>query len=226
MFIMSASSPLFEMQESHVDLRVISAVPSFIRAHWRLAIFLPTVMICVPLFLVIAWLVGPRLVSEHSILFLNDVHFDPIYEAHSTATSLCHSPVTVPSFHFGRYGCDTPIDLLESFLQNAPRLVPSASAVVLGGDLMGGLYNPRPEYVMSVITTVTERVAAAFPGVPILPALGNAEFSPNYGMWSNDSLFYGNVLRVWAASSLGPNARRSPKLAITSGTSATRNWSF
>jgi hypothetical protein len=73
---------------------------------------------------------------------------------------------------------------------------------------MGGLYNPGPEYVMSVIATVTERVAAAFPRVPILPALGNSEFSPNYGVWSNDSLFYANALGVWGRF-LAPAERKT-----------------
>jgi sphingomyelin phosphodiesterase acid-like 3 len=137
---------------------------------------------------------------ETTFLYLNDIHFDPRYNDRSNATTWCHETVErLPTtFRFSRYGCDTPMPLLESLLTHVHRLIRPPTAIVLGGDYSAGIYNPLPSYFHPIIELVFHKISAAFPKTPILPVLGNSEFSPNYGRWSNDTLNYQGLAHLWS----------------------------
>jgi hypothetical protein len=90
------------------------------------------------------------------------------------------------------------MDLLDSVLANLPRFVRAPTAIVLGGDYSAGIRDPPPSYFLPIINTVFRKISSAFPKTPILPALGNAEFSPNYGLWDNDTLNYVGLRDPWS----------------------------
>jgi hypothetical protein len=181
------------------DPRILRMSPSWPRPRLRWAMVLSTLLASVLVLSLASVPFRHWISSEQAVLFINDIHLDPHYNNRSNSTTWCHE--TIPSlsttFPFGRYGCDTTIDLFASFLENTPKIVGRPTAIVIGGDMSAGVYNPLPEYFLPIVQTVRSGLETAFPGVPILPALGNGEFSPNYGIWSNDSLNYAHIVEAW-----------------------------
>jgi sphingomyelin phosphodiesterase acid-like 3 len=200
---MKANSPFFEFPGERIDLLFNvddSPVPSI---RWRLIAAISGLLISVVAFHLAVNVFTGTIVrfttNQRSILFISDIHLDPLFNDRSNASVSCH--VTDPSlpttFRFGKYGCDTPEPLLDSLVENLPRLVHRPTVIVLGGDYAAGVRNAPPEFYIPLFQTIRAKISRAFPNTPILPVLGNSEFSPNYGDWSNDSLNYLNAARAW-----------------------------
>lgn len=79
----------------------------------------------------------------------------------------------------GNYLCDSPMSLFESMLSAMKAINPNPSFIIYTGDSVPHWLDYTSvefytvEMVKSGITTVLNLTAAAFPGVPIYPALGN-----------------------------------------------------
>jgi Icc-related predicted phosphoesterase len=136
--------------------------------------------------------------DEQSILLVSDLHLDTLYHDRSNASTWCHKlDASLPSNFFnGRYGCDSPEFLIDSLFRALPSLVHRPTAILLGGDYTGA--HAISEWYMDVFARIRRYVASAFPDVPVLPAMGNNEFAPNYGLWSNDTANYAFVAKSWA----------------------------
>jgi sphingomyelin phosphodiesterase acid-like 3 len=139
--------------------------------------------------------------SEQAILWLSDVHLDARYIARSNTSTSCHAvdPNVPAAFTFGRYGCDTPPALFDSLIENLPKLIATPTLIVLGGDNIGGVIEYSMGDVVENFANILRKLQQIFPGVPILPVIGNNELSPNYGTWSNDSVNFAVLADAWAS---------------------------
>jgi sphingomyelin phosphodiesterase acid-like 3 len=138
-------------------------------------------------------------VSHETILFLPDIHLDPLYDAPADQMTRCHrSNISHQAAPFGRYGCDCSQQLLDSMLIALSQLVQAPDAIVLGGDYSAGVANPPPAFFLGVFHNISSQIRAAYLNVPILPMLGNREFTPNYGIWRNDTGNYKNAADAFA----------------------------
>jgi hypothetical protein len=193
-------SPFFDFPGDRVDLLLNSEDSSaaFPRAPvLMLGLLLCAVAGCLT-FSLLSSAVVRFATDEQTILLVSDLHLDTLYDARSNASTWCHVPdTTLPTdFLHGRYGCDSPEPLIDSLFRALPSLVHRPTAILLGGDYTGAY--AIQEWYLDVFTRIRQKVASAFPGVPVLPAMGNNEFAPNYGLWSNDTANYAFVAGAWA----------------------------
>jgi hypothetical protein len=109
----------------------------------------------------------------------------------------------------GNYLEDPPVKLLEGILENIKEYAGSVDAISIAGDfVVHGLCNSDPNHanwpkMKDVLTAVVEAVKKEFPGVPIIPTIGNNDLLNHYEAPRDDqkSLFYGDVYDIWFGNS-------------------------
>ena len=115
---------------------------------------------------------------------ISDLHLDYEYEAGGDITAFCHH--TNNSYDqsvgpAGNYSCDSPLLLVESALQAMARHEDSPDFIVWTGDSAPHWREPQPpgeKYITNVTKFVFSKLDQMFPGVPVVPALGNHDMSP------------------------------------------------
>lgn len=128
-----------------------------------------------------------------TFLSLSDIHFDPFYDP-SLVPKLVKADVREWRRLFesskvtavSTYRSDTNYPLLRSALAALRKTVPRPDFILISGDFLGHDFledfekeskDPSPEayrsFVHKTFAFVTSRLQATFPGVPIVPALGN-----------------------------------------------------
>ena len=126
--------------------------------------------------------------SAGTFWHLSDLHLDYQYVTGGNLSSWCHAPLQTPSSQHpaaagpdGDYNCDSPYSLVMSALQAMVRLQPRPDFIVWTGDSAPHWSSPHPpdqEYIFNVTKAVFSRLDQLFPGVPVVPALGNHDSSP------------------------------------------------
>lgn len=124
------------------------------------------------------------------VLVMNDVHLDLDYKERASPKTRCRSLRIEDSTRapFGRRGCDSPKELLDSTLQKMREVVPFPDVIIVPGDLVThalplkhGPYNESLyAEVMRTIEHHAKAVADAFPQTPIIFTQGNDDFPVNY----------------------------------------------
>jgi len=116
---------------------------------------------------------------------ISDLHLDYNYEAGGDTTNMCHrfdsdkSDMGVGPA--GNYSCDSPLLLVESALQAMQRHHPTPDFIVWTGDSAPHWRYPQPpdqNYITNVTNFVFSKLDAMFPGITVVPALGNHDASP------------------------------------------------
>jgi Icc-related predicted phosphoesterase len=105
---------------------------------------------------------------------------------------------------------DAPIKLVDAVLGDAKYYYDVAGdkidAVMIAGDfVVHGLSNSDPNFgnwpeMKRVIKAIIDSVIAKFPGVPIIPSIGNNDVLNHYQAPKNQSqkeLFYGDLFNIW-----------------------------
>jgi hypothetical protein len=136
--------------------------------------------------------------DELTVLFLNDIHYDPNYVATGNPENSCRKAVSKPnaSYAFGQYGCDAPQLVIGSLLSYARSVAPSPDFVVIAGDFPAHDLDLKRPALLSLFQAVFAMVGAYFPGVPIYPTLGNNDFIPEWGAVSSDPDDFANFAKA------------------------------
>ena len=115
---------------------------------------------------------------------ISDLHLDYEYEAGGDRAAWCHhtdKPYDHSVGPAGNYSCDSPLLLVESSLQAMVRHEEAPDFIVWTGDSAPHWRDPQPpdeKYITNVTKFVFSKLDQMFPGVPVIPALGNHDMSP------------------------------------------------
>lgn len=146
--------------------------------------------------------------DDVTFFHISDVHFDPFYDAAVSCTHFCRStslnfattacgPKVLQRAEqaapFGRYGCDAPLALLTSTLEQMVAVDPNPAFVLLTGDMAahrlcgnatmtGPCTSPlaNATAAQAAIQAVVDLVRATFPCVPVVPMFGNNDVPAHY----------------------------------------------
>ena len=136
-----------------------------------------------------ALLLLPALAVGTTFWHFSDLHLDFLYSVGGNASNLCHafaggelkkekdgSSVGAA----GVYGCDSPPLLALSSLEAMAALQPNVSLILWTGDSAPHwrASPPDQDYIANVTSLVFTRLSELFPGVPVVPAVGNHDISP------------------------------------------------
>jgi hypothetical protein len=115
-----------------------------------------------------------------TFVVLSDLHFDPLYDpelvpqlqaadARQWQRIFESSKVT----RLSGYGEDTNYPLLRSALASLRCRTPEPDFVLISGDFLRHDFPQDKAFVRKTLEFLTLRLQATFPGIPVLPALGN-----------------------------------------------------
>ena len=117
---------------------------------------------------------------------ISDLHLDYFYSEGGDVLNWCHErtganqtsePGAGPA---GEYSCDSP-EVLVFALEAMQKFEPKPDFIVWTGDSAPHWRDPAPpqdKYIMNVTKKVFRQIDKLFPGVPVVPALGNHDASP------------------------------------------------
>ena len=94
---------------------------------------------------------------------ISDLHIDTYQH--------CSTPV-------GDYHCDSPLVLALSALHAMKNIQPYPDLILWTGDSAPHWSTPSMEYILNITSTVFTQLEQLFPGVPVIPVLGNHDTSP------------------------------------------------
>lgn len=125
-----------------------------------------------------------------TILHLTDFHYDPLYATGSPAqcgeSICCRNSSTAQAAataagHWGDYAaCDTPGWLVENVCAHIARQHPGIDYIYYTGDFIDHFeWLTSKQWVRDSVAFVTDTMRRAFPGVPIVPLLGNHDVHPS-----------------------------------------------
>lgn len=125
---------------------------------------------------------------KSSFLWLSDIHLEPDYGTSKAATKhnqACTLESAKESFPYGQFGCDAPTLLVEQTLDYAQAIANTTNIdfIIASGDFSrhGNEYLENPlQLTREILETVMDMIATRFPGVPVLVAVGNDDFTPDY----------------------------------------------
>ena len=118
---------------------------------------------------------------------ISDLHLDYFYSEGGDVLNWCHERTGVNQTSepgagpAGEYSCDSPEVLVFSALEAMQKFQPKPDFIVWTGDSAPHWRDPAPpqdKYIMNVTKRVFRLIDNLFPGVPVVPALGNHDASP------------------------------------------------
>ncbi|HET9212903.1 MAG TPA: metallophosphoesterase [Thermoanaerobaculia bacterium] len=147
-----------------------------------------------------------------TFVVLSDIHFDPFYDpglkaqleaadARQWQRIFESSKVT----QLSNYGADTNYPLLKSALSSLRCRTPEPDFVLISGDFLAHGFPQDETWVRKTLEFLTLRLQATFPGLPVLPALGNNDSAcGDYTMQPGGPLLT-DLAGIWRPL-LGPEA--------------------
>ena len=123
--------------------------------------------------------------NNFEFIFVNDLHYDPKYDPEGKPSSQCRSGTDKRSFSYGKYGCDSPRDLITSFLGYAQQ-ISQPNFIIFGGDVPAHGSDLSAKKIKEQWDDIMSMFNTAFPNVPVYPVIGNNDLSPDYGDVSTD----------------------------------------
>jgi len=112
----------------------------------------------------------------------------------------CNTRTNISSLRPGRYGafgCDSNLVLFRTAVAFMARTQPAPDFILWQGDNYGHVAPPDTEaLVLGSTALLADLLSDAFPGVPILPAVGNHDTYP----YNSDpgATFYAKICALWA----------------------------
>ena len=134
------------------------------------------------LFLLLGTFLSTTVAADPSsrFLWLSDLHHDPHYNDAASYGASCSE---TSAAHYGEYGCDSPLRLINSTLKFAVSVVPEPDFVLLTGDLArhgtDQLSAPRKE-LSAMLAEAARLIRVHFPNSEIVISLGNNDVTPDY----------------------------------------------
>lgn len=127
-------------------------------------------------------------VRTNEVLLLTDVHLDLDYDAGLSSLCKCESRYdedgtcffSAKSNHFGQFGCDSSLNLLQSTLA-AAAAVSDPAFVIYAGDFARHS-SPSGTSTFGAIRTVREQISTYFPSATIVANFGNSDMSKDYSL--------------------------------------------
>jgi len=138
-------------------------------------------------------LLGVSCVDGGSFWHISDLHLDYKYVSGGNASDNCHPASDNTSASdsdnvkdYGDYHCDSPLLLVESALSAMQTISRNSTPdfIVWTGDSSPHWYSegeqtpPDNSYIFNVTKLIFSRLDTMFPGVPVIPALGNHDSDP------------------------------------------------
>ena len=161
---------------------------------------------------------GTRSAASGSFLVLSDIHFDPfdapLFERLNQGKVEQWAEILAASANQGqKLGRDATIALVRSALDDAARRAPAPDFILCPGDFLAhewqetfdrlapGVRAREPDvfrqFTMKAVGLLVAELRQRFPGVPILPALGNEDsFCKDYGLEPGGE-FLRDFAQVW-----------------------------
>jgi len=154
---------------------------------------------------------GEGAAAPFRVLHASDVHLDPEYREMVNAACArppCCRGGSGAARHSGEPLCDTPSDVALSALKAAAK-IGQVHLVAWTGDTAPHVTDPagssRRAVLREALRTFAEGIQRSFPGVPVVPTLGHADFR---GSEAQPEAVFATAAETWA-SFLPPSALRS-----------------
>ena len=151
------------------------------------------------------------------VLHITDVHIDIDYEQGTNA--VCNQPLccrqtsngvhdSPQSYYWGtRYSCDIPFRTFEAALIAAKQVLPDPDFIFWTGDVPAhDIWDYSQQATRSLMTSVTDHFVKFFPGVKILPTLGNHEGVPINQYGTSENWLYDSIATEWRKFGLNPDS--------------------
>ncbi|HEY4591153.1 MAG TPA: metallophosphoesterase [Thermoanaerobaculia bacterium] len=147
-----------------------------------------------------------------TFVVLSDIHFDPLYDpelvsqlqaadARQWLRIFESSKVT----QLSNYGADTDYPLLKSALASLRGRTPEPDFVLISGDFLRHNFPQDKAFARKTLEFLTLRLQATFPGIPVLPALGNNDSDCGDYVQQPGGPFLAALAGLWRPL-LGPEA--------------------
>jgi sphingomyelin phosphodiesterase acid-like 3 len=147
-----------------------------------------------------------------TFVVLSDIHFDPLYDpelvpqlqaadARQWLRIFESSKVT----RLSNYGADTNYPLLKSALASLRCRTPEPDFVLISGDFLRHGFPQDQALARKTLELLTLRLQATFPGIPVLPALGNNDSACGDYVMQPGGPFLADLAATWRPL-LGPEA--------------------
>jgi hypothetical protein len=119
--------------------------------------------------------------ESYTVVLMSDLHYDPYYG--TGKAYVCSDQSSLRNKPYGQAGCDTPPSLLNSALEDATNLVPSA--LFMGGDWLRHQMDELPSsdvnLTLSAVAIEVHRATNSSSSSPNVNwALGNDDLVPEY----------------------------------------------
>lgn len=125
--------------------------------------------------------------SVISFLYVNDIHVDPRYNPYASLNYCTEeSNATKVKKVFGQYGCDTPKETYDSFIEYAKTITPKPKFILYGGDTIAHGLTKSISDVQERFRVYFNQLNTIYRDVPILITIGNNDYYPNYGKPDTD----------------------------------------
>uniref|UniRef100_UPI00358E9E22 cyclic GMP-AMP phosphodiesterase SMPDL3A isoform X2 n=1 Tax=Myxine glutinosa TaxID=7769 RepID=UPI00358E9E22 len=140
--------------------------------------------------------------GEGSFWHITDLHLDSSYQESAKPRNVCLTSLGLPVTDAGPFGshlCDSPWKLVHSALEHMRSLLPLPDFLIWTGDSPPHL-PPGDLSTAAVLDTMrnfTSVILAAFPNIPVFPALGNHDYWPQDQMPGNVCEVYSKVGQMW-----------------------------
>ncbi|CDW74027.1 UNKNOWN [Stylonychia lemnae] len=151
--------------------------------------------------------------QAYKVAVINDFHVDLNYDAKTCTDGVSkeikesHLLTKSADEALGKYGCDPPLSLLETFLDKISSSEGHLDFIIMPGDLVAhGLpldpSNPKKgnyELLKQTISSVSQTFAKYFPNTFVLPSLGNNDPKYHYMALNEDDKdeYYGFIYQNW-----------------------------
>ena len=121
--------------------------------------------------------------KNRTFLHLSDIHLDRKYteDAYTDYEHMCRNhdgDGAGSASKYGSYHCDSPQVLVESAFLAMKKYVPNPEFILWTGDSSAHDKSLNTSEVLNNLKFVTKRLSKLYPGVPIVPVLGNHDSSP------------------------------------------------
>lgn len=128
--------------------------------------------------------------NDHNMLYFTDIHYDKAYNPLKTRKTWCHdidnSSSSTPAI-YGKYGCESPANLVQAFFNDVKRVIPNPRAILFGGDATNTWSQTHTfEGVLNTVKNITDTLNTLYPKIPLVYNLGNGDYYPSYGKWETD----------------------------------------
>jgi len=114
---------------------------------------------------------------------ISDIHYDPTYVEGGNQQKMCHKTLEDDgdddgASKYGSYTCDSPKLLVESAFLAMKKWVPDPDFILWTGDNSAHDDSIAQKDVMSNLRFVTRKLDTIYPGIPVIPVLGNHDSAP------------------------------------------------